>query len=31
MKKLQIMIEVEIDENEVANVETADGKHITTG
>lgn len=30
MKKLQIMVEVEIDEKEVANVETPDGKHITT-
>lgn len=30
MKKLQIMVEVEIDEKEVANVETSDGKHITT-
>lgn len=30
MKKLQIMVEVEIDEKEVANVEASDGKHITT-
>lgn len=30
MKKLQIMIEVEIDENEIANVETPEGDHITT-
>lgn len=31
MKKLQILIEVEIDENEVINVETSDGEHFTTG
>lgn len=30
MKKLQIMIEVEIDEKEIANVEVTDGNHITT-
>lgn len=30
MKKLQIVLEVEVDKKEVANVETADGKHITT-
>lgn len=30
MKKLQIMVEVEIDENEVENVETSNGNHITT-
>ena len=30
MKKLQIVLEVEVDEKEVVNVETADGKHITT-
>lgn len=30
MRKLQIMIEVEIDENEILNVETADGNHFTT-
>lgn len=29
MKKLQVMIEMDIDENEIANVETTDGKHIT--
>lgn len=29
MKKLQIVIEVEIDENEIVNVEAADGNHIT--
>ena len=30
MKKLQIIVELEIDEKEVANVETSDGKHIAT-
>lgn len=30
MKKLQIMLEVEIDESEIASVETADGNQITT-
>lgn len=30
MKKLQIMIEVEIDENEIENVETTEGNHVTT-
>ncbi len=30
MMKLQIMIEAEIDENEIANVETTEGNHITT-
>lgn len=30
MKKLQIMIEVEVDEKEIVNVETADEKHIPT-
>lgn len=30
MKKLQIVLEVEVDEKEVVDVETADGKHIST-
>lgn len=30
MKKLNIMIEVEIDENEIVNVEITEGNHITT-
>lgn len=30
MKKIQIVIEVEIDEKEIENVEMTDGNHITT-